>query len=220
MPSPLTPRPKLSVTCYGFATLIEKGIGKLLEKVLEAGHRVLVVCPTSAYATTLDTALWTYHPSSFLPHGLMDAPDPDLQPILLTYSDAPSSPGTPIPNGADVGVLVCPQGCPLNPLADASTSPGAPLPPEDLESLERLATVPFKRWLIATEGPLSPRLSDALTRVFSQDRQEDLPEDFMVYHLQTPDGRWVKQSPPPGLGITADTKRCIRGKIGAPGRSS
>lgn len=55
----------------------------LLQKMLAGGHRVLVVCPTSARQTRLDEALWTFSPSSFLPHTCVQAKLPGPQPVLL-----------------------------------------------------------------------------------------------------------------------------------------
>jgi DNA polymerase-3 subunit chi len=59
-----------------------KVVAKLLEKVYSSGQRALVLCPDEKMAT-LDTTLWTYHPGSFLPHGMMTDAFPENQPILL-----------------------------------------------------------------------------------------------------------------------------------------
>lgn len=59
----------------------------LLQKMLAGGHRVLLVCPTSARQARLDEALWTFSPSSFLPHACVQAKLPGPQPVLLALEE-------------------------------------------------------------------------------------------------------------------------------------
>jgi DNA polymerase-3 subunit chi len=47
----------------------EKAAGKLLEKILSTGRRVHVYCANQERVDHVNQALWTYHPTSFLPHG-------------------------------------------------------------------------------------------------------------------------------------------------------
>lgn len=77
---------------------LEQVLPRLLEKVLEAGHRVIVRSADAAQLKRLDELLWTYEESSFLPHGQESAGFKELQPILLTSSQDN-------PNGADVLVV-------------------------------------------------------------------------------------------------------------------
>ncbi|MGB0750143.1 MAG: DNA polymerase III subunit chi [Magnetospiraceae bacterium] len=63
---------------------LEWALPKLLEKTLEAGARALVVTGSTARMEMLDTALWSYDPASWLPHGRDGDPSPAAQPIWLT----------------------------------------------------------------------------------------------------------------------------------------
>lgn len=77
---------------------LETALPQLLEKVLEAGHRAVVMAGSPERVASLNTLLWTYRDESFLPHGSMEdghAPD---QPVWLTVEDEN-------PNNATVLVL-------------------------------------------------------------------------------------------------------------------
>lgn len=78
---------------------VDIALPKLLEKVLQAGHKAVVFLADQAMLKSLDEALWTYDPASFLPHGTDATPYPELQPVYLTT-------GHDIPNGADVAVQI------------------------------------------------------------------------------------------------------------------
>lgn len=43
---------------------------RLADKAFQQGHRIFINAVDEAQARTLDDLLWTYRPSSFLPHGL------------------------------------------------------------------------------------------------------------------------------------------------------
>ena len=60
----------------------------LLHKVVQAGHRVLVCCPTRQRAEELDTLLWTFHPVSFLPHATTADVMAARQPVLLADEES------------------------------------------------------------------------------------------------------------------------------------
>ncbi|MGL4371593.1 MAG: DNA polymerase III subunit chi [Alphaproteobacteria bacterium] len=78
---------------------LEKALPRLLEKILEAGHRVVVPAGSSERVQSLSYACWTYSPLSFLPHGTQaDGHRPEDQPIWLTTTEER-------PNGASVLVL-------------------------------------------------------------------------------------------------------------------
>ncbi len=79
-------------------TSLEKALPSLLEKVLEKGLRALVLAGSDERVEALNTALWTYDPGSFLPHGGPKDGPGEGQPIYLT-TDPDSN-----PNGA--GILV------------------------------------------------------------------------------------------------------------------
>lgn len=79
-------------------TPLANALPKLLERVLAAGKRAVVRVGSAERVEFLNSALWTYDPASFLPHGAAregDAPD---QPIWLTAGDDN-------PNAAEVLVL-------------------------------------------------------------------------------------------------------------------
>ena len=50
-------------------------LAQLADRVLAAGHRLLVVAADAAACDAIDTALWCALPESFLPHTRADAPD-------------------------------------------------------------------------------------------------------------------------------------------------
>jgi DNA polymerase-3 subunit chi len=64
---------------------LEAVLSGLLEKSLERGWRALVRTTSKERVAALDDALWVYRDDSFLAHGRADDPDPELQPVLLTY---------------------------------------------------------------------------------------------------------------------------------------
>jgi DNA polymerase III subunit chi len=76
------------VTDVGFYHLtrqpLETVLPRLLEKALEAKHRILVRCADADQLKRLDEHLWTYDDRSFLPHG---CDCKELQPVLLTTSE-------------------------------------------------------------------------------------------------------------------------------------
>jgi DNA polymerase-3 subunit chi len=81
-------------------TSLEEALPSLLEKVLEKGFRALVLAGSDERVEALNTALWTYDPGSFLPHGGPKDGSEEGQPIYLT-TDPDSN-----PNGAEVLVQV------------------------------------------------------------------------------------------------------------------
>ncbi len=70
----------------------------LLKKALEGGRRVVVKTPDDKETERLNNHLWTYDPSSFLPHGSEKDGHAQDQPVWLTSKDEN-------PNGADVLIL-------------------------------------------------------------------------------------------------------------------
>jgi DNA polymerase-3 subunit chi len=65
---------------------IEKVLPRLLEKIYASGQKVVIMCGSDEHMKKLNTALWTYTPLSFLPHGcaLDHGIQKELQPIWLT----------------------------------------------------------------------------------------------------------------------------------------
>ncbi|MBC27424.1 MAG: DNA polymerase III subunit chi [Rhodospirillaceae bacterium] len=74
-----------------FSMPLEKALPVLLEKVVERHWRALIVTDSLKRVSELDSRLWTYKPSSFLPHGMVGDKDAELQPILLTHKDENSN---------------------------------------------------------------------------------------------------------------------------------
>lgn len=79
-------------------TPLERALPRLLEKVHASGARAVVMVGSAERATALDSALWTYDPGSFLPHGSARDGDAAEQPIWITAEDEN-------PNGASILVL-------------------------------------------------------------------------------------------------------------------
>jgi DNA polymerase-3 subunit chi len=77
---------------------LEQALPKLLEKILQAGKRAVVIARSEQRVDALNTLLWTFDPNSFVPHGSKaDGNGPD-QPVWLTTDDEN-------PNAATVLVL-------------------------------------------------------------------------------------------------------------------
>ncbi len=66
---------------------LERALPKLLEKVLDAGKRAVVVAGSEERVEALNAALWTYDQGSFLPHGSARDGNAAEQPIWLTAAD-------------------------------------------------------------------------------------------------------------------------------------
>ncbi len=77
---------------------VERVLPQLLERVLQAGHRAVVMTASSDKVEALTSLLWTYNPNSWLPHGSEKDGAPAEQPVWLTVRDEN-------PNGARMLVL-------------------------------------------------------------------------------------------------------------------
>lgn len=60
---------------------------RLMERVLAAGKRAVIVAASDERVAALDDVLWTYDPGSFLPHGVPSMDHADAQPVYLTTHD-------------------------------------------------------------------------------------------------------------------------------------
>lgn len=56
----------------------------LLQKVIQLNLRVLILSSDIARMHMLDKSLWTFSSNAFIPHGTIDDPHPEKQPVLLT----------------------------------------------------------------------------------------------------------------------------------------
>lgn len=79
-------------------TSVEQAAPRVLAKLLEQGRRAVVLCASAQRLESLNSALWTYHADSFLPHGGDREGRPERQPIWLTCRDEN-------PNGAQALAL-------------------------------------------------------------------------------------------------------------------
>jgi DNA polymerase-3 subunit chi len=66
---------------------LEQVLPELLEKTIERGSRAVVRASSAERAEALTQHLWTYNPSSFLPHGNAKDGNAERQPIWLTAED-------------------------------------------------------------------------------------------------------------------------------------
>ena len=78
---------------------LELLVALLAAEYFAAGTKALIRAPTPERIKSLDQALWTFDPASFLPHGTDEAPQATAQPILLTAKEGN-------PNGAAALLLV------------------------------------------------------------------------------------------------------------------
>lgn len=83
------------------STPLERALPKLLEKVVGAGLRAVVLAESEEKTQQLNQLLWTYNPNAFLPHGSAKDGNGECQPIFLTH--APENPN-------NAGVLVVTDG--------------------------------------------------------------------------------------------------------------
>ncbi|MGE0754570.1 MAG: DNA polymerase III subunit chi [Alphaproteobacteria bacterium] len=70
-------------------TPLERALPGLLTKMLESGHRALVVCGSNEHMEQLNQLLWTHDPASFIPHGSTGDDNTGEQPILLSLEASP-----------------------------------------------------------------------------------------------------------------------------------
>lgn len=78
---------------------LDIALPSLLEKVVKAGHTVVVHGSDEDQLRALDKALWTFRADSFLPHAVAGSAHDSEQTILLTQNHE-------APNKADVLVLL------------------------------------------------------------------------------------------------------------------
>lgn len=72
----------------------EAVLPQLVGKALAAGHRIVVRSDDPAMLAKIDSALWSFAPHSFVPHGIDSEVGPDRiasQPVLLTAAPLPAA---------------------------------------------------------------------------------------------------------------------------------
>lgn len=77
---------------------LEQALPAILSKAMASGRRIVVRFADGREVQQFDDHLWTYHPDSFLPHGVAGEAHDKFQPICLTAKSEN-------PNGADMLVL-------------------------------------------------------------------------------------------------------------------
>jgi DNA polymerase III subunit chi len=77
---------------------VERALPQLLERVLKAGGRAVVMAASEERVEALANTLWTYNPNTWLPHGTSKDGFAERQPIWLTDREEN-------PNGARYLVL-------------------------------------------------------------------------------------------------------------------
>ncbi len=70
---------------------LDRVLPQIVERVLGAGERLLIVADEERQRLSLDALLWTYAADSFLPHGLAGAGDEEVQPVLIAGAVAPAN---------------------------------------------------------------------------------------------------------------------------------
>lgn len=70
------------------STTRERAVPKLMEKILAAGSRAVLLGENEAALKQISDALWTHDPNGFLPHGLAREAHAADQPILLSTDAA------------------------------------------------------------------------------------------------------------------------------------
>jgi DNA polymerase-3 subunit chi len=78
---------------------MEGALPGLLEKVLSAGHTIVLRCENNKRLQQLNDALWTYSPTSFMPHNIMEKGMECETPISLTSENEN-------PNNANILITV------------------------------------------------------------------------------------------------------------------
>ena len=66
------------------ASSVESALPKLLERVIDSEKRALVRVESEERAGIINSILWTYDQSSFLPHGTINEGRAGSQPIWIT----------------------------------------------------------------------------------------------------------------------------------------
>lgn len=69
------------------STPLDRALPQLLERALAGGFRSVVKVADEHAASVINTLLWTYNASSFLPHGSKQDGDPTQQPIFITEGE-------------------------------------------------------------------------------------------------------------------------------------
>lgn len=70
---------------------VERVLPVLATRTIALGERMLIVSAEPAHRATLSDGLWSHSPESFLAHGDLDGPNPQVQPLLLADRVEPAN---------------------------------------------------------------------------------------------------------------------------------
>ncbi len=62
---------------------------RLTDKAYRQGRRVYIHTGSAGESQMLDRLLWTFREQSFVPHGLADAADPEITPVIIGDGEPP-----------------------------------------------------------------------------------------------------------------------------------
>lgn len=77
----------------------EKALPQLLQKMLDKGHRAVILSDDKERLSVLNNWLWEYSPEGVIPHGLKGEQYPEAQPVYLTWEEEN-------PNQADILIVL------------------------------------------------------------------------------------------------------------------
>lgn len=78
---------------------MEKALPSLVAKIVEGGHRAVIMSDDAERLKEMDNRLWTFSQSHFIPHGTANDPFPEEQVVYLTQAEE-------TPNNANVLILL------------------------------------------------------------------------------------------------------------------
>ncbi len=67
--------------------LFEKSVCKLIEKSYQSGQNSFVKVEDANFQELINKTLWTFSQKTFVPHGSINDPFPERQPVLISVSE-------------------------------------------------------------------------------------------------------------------------------------
>ncbi len=68
-------------------TTLDKALPSIALKAWESGKHVMIKAPDKKEASRLNDILWSFHPTTFLPHGVDGDKNPVRHPVWITVKD-------------------------------------------------------------------------------------------------------------------------------------
>lgn len=79
----------MEINFYQVDDILYKSIAPLLLKILEENKKALIFCQDEVQVTEIDTGLWSFSKTKFLPHGTKaEKINPLEQPIFITNENS------------------------------------------------------------------------------------------------------------------------------------